>query len=53
MIANDWNEELRDRFFAVMEQCDKETMLQTQPTPDCLEKAEAYISDGALVTLVL
>ena len=42
-VVIDWNEKLRNRFFLVMEQCDKETMLQTRYTTDYLERLEAYI----------
>ena len=46
-VANDWPEPLRDRFFAVMEQCDRETMLHTQPTPGCRNDVEHYLSQHA------
>ena len=46
-VSNDWNEELRDRFFHVMEQCDKETMLQTRYTTDYQERLESYIRQYA------
>lgn len=46
-VAADWDESLRDRFFFVMERCDKETMLQTHPSSDCMKRMEDYIKDGA------
>ncbi len=42
-VANDWSEDSRDRFFFVMEHCDKETMLQTQFSLNALKKTESYI----------
>ena len=42
-VMNDWSEELRDRFFSVMERCDNETMLQPRCSADSAQKLEAYI----------
>ena len=42
-VANDWDEESRNRFFYVMEHCGQETMLQTKFTADAMEKLEAYL----------
>ena len=41
--ATKWSEPLRDRYFKIAERCDKETMLQTQYTPDCMQKRNRYI----------
>ncbi|MBQ7598453.1 MAG: hypothetical protein IJU56_07735 [Clostridia bacterium] len=51
-VANDWDEPLRDRFFSVMERCDKETMLQTQFTADSLNKMEEYLKKDADIIFV-
>ena len=33
-----WSEALRERYYNIAAQCDKETMLQTHYTPDCMDK---------------
>lgn len=40
-----WKERDRDRYFGIIEKCDKETLLQTQYTSDCMEKRNKYIVD--------
>ncbi len=42
-IANNWSEETRDHFFCIMEQCDKEILLQTHETPDCMERKNRFL----------
>ena len=51
--AAKWSEPLRDRYFKIAEQCDKETMLQTQYTPDCMQKRNRYMVDQADVLLAV
>lgn len=46
-VANDWDEESRDRFFRVMEHCGRETLLQTKYTAAAMEQLEAYIRSHA------
>ena len=42
--AAKWREADRDRYFDIISQCDKETLLQTRYTPDCMQKRNEYIS---------
>lgn len=51
--AAKWSEPLRDRYFKIAEQCDKETMLQTQYTPDCMQKRNRYMVDQSDVVLAV
>ena len=41
--AEKWSEPLRDRYFGIIERCDKETLLQTRYTPDCVQKRNRYM----------
>lgn len=41
--ANKWNTAMRERYYEIAAQCDKETMLQTKYTPDCMEKRNRYM----------
>lgn len=41
--TNNWSEPDRDRFFAVMERCDEEIMLQTAYTEGALERQRKYL----------
>lgn len=43
--ANKWTEKYRDRYFSIIEMSDKETLLQTHYTPDCMMKRNAYMVD--------
>lgn len=45
--ANKWNAAMRERYYEIAAQCDKETMLQTKYTPDCMEKRNRYMVDNA------
>lgn len=38
-----WSEDLRDRYFDIAAHCDKESMLQTRYTQDCIEKLGQYM----------
>ena len=40
-----WNEPTRDRYFDIISRCDKETLLQTHYTPDCMQKRNQYMVD--------
>ena len=42
-----WNQLNRDRYFDIINQCDKETLLQTHYTPDCMQKRNEYMVDKA------
>ena len=48
-----WSEPLRNRYFSIAEQCDQETMLQRQYTPDCLRKRNQYMVDHAEIVLAV
>lgn len=41
--TNNWSKPDRDRFFAVMERCDEEIMLQTAYTEGALERQREYL----------
>ena len=45
--TNDWREDARDRFFAVMDHRDEECLLQTHETPDCLSKKDRCLATRA------
>ena len=45
--AAKWTEEQRDRYFDIAAQCDKETLIQNQYTPDCMQKRNRYMVDQA------
>jgi uncharacterized phage-like protein YoqJ len=38
-----WTELLRDRYFSIIERCDKETLLQYQYTADSIQKRNEYM----------
>lgn len=42
-----WREADRDRYFGLIEKCDKEKLIQTRYTPDCMEKRNKYMVDNA------
>ena len=41
--ASKWRESDRDRYFDIISRCDKETLLQTRYTPDCMQKSNEYM----------
>ena len=43
--ANKWTEKYRDRYFSIIEMSDKETLLQTHYTADCMHKRNRYMVD--------
>ena len=51
--ASKWKEELRDRYFDIASKCDKETLIQTHYTPDCMRKRNRYMVDQADVILAV
>lgn len=51
--ASRWSEPLRDRYFRIAEKCDKETMLQTHYTPDCMQKRNRYMVKQADLVLAV
>lgn len=51
--ANQWPELLRERYYNIASQCDKETMLQTHYTPDCMQKRNRYMVDQSDIILAV
>ncbi len=41
--ASNWNESDRDKYFDLIKQCDKETLISTQYTEDCISKKIQYM----------
>ena len=48
-----WTEGFRNRYFYIAASCDKETMLQKQYTPDCMEKRDKYMVDSCDILLAV
>ncbi len=42
-----WPEEQRLRYFKLISECDKETLLQTAYTPSCMQKRNKYMVDNS------
>lgn len=42
-----WTVSQRERYYGIAAQCDKETMLQSHYTPDCMDKRNRYMVDHA------
>ena len=51
--AAKWSEALRDRYFDIASKCDKETLIQTYYTPDCMDKRNRYMVDHADVLIAV
>ena len=51
--AGRWAEPYRDRYFDIVAHCDKETLLQTRYTPDCMLKQRQYMVEAADCVIVL
>ncbi len=43
--ATKWTEKYRERYFSIIEKSDKETLLQTHYTADCMHKRNRYMVD--------
>lgn len=41
--AMKWTEAQRDKYFSIIKQCDKETLVQKQYTSDCMQKRNEYM----------
>ncbi len=48
-----WTEAERNRYFRLVHQCDKESILQPQYTPDCMLKRNRYMVDHACVLIAV
>ena len=51
--AVNWTEPQRDRYFGIIECCDKETMLQHHYDEDCMMKRNCYMVDASQVILAV
>lgn len=51
--TTDWPEIHRDRYFRIVEHCDRENMLQKQFTGDCMVKKNEYLKTKADVLFYL
>ena len=51
--AVNWTEPQRDRYFGIVERCDKETMLQHHYDKDCMMKRNRYMVDASQVILAV
>lgn len=51
--ASRWSEELRDRYFDIASKCNKETLIQSRYTPDCMQNRNRYMVDQADVILAV
>lgn len=48
-----WSEEERDQYFSILEQCDKEHMIQHHFSLDCYQRSNKYLVAHSSVFLVL
>lgn len=52
-VAAVWDEDLRDRFFEIMEKCEKETLLRTRYSDDAIFNKNEYITLNTDMTISL
>ena len=45
--AAKWSERYRNRYFGIVERCDKETMIQRHYSSDCMQKRNRYMVENA------
>lgn len=45
--AAKWSERYRNRYFGIVERCDKETILQRHYSSDCMQKRNRYMVENA------
>ena len=48
-----WSAAQRERYYDIAAQCDKETMLQSHYSPDCMDKRNRYMVDHADVLIAV
>ena len=48
-----WTVAQREQYYEIAARCDKETMLQTHYTPDCMDKRNRYMVDHADIILAV
>lgn len=46
-LTTKWAEPFRDRYFKILENCDKETLIQTRQTENCFLKSTSYAIERA------
>ena len=51
--AAKWSERYRNRYFGIVERCDKETMLQRHYSSDCMQKRNSYMVEHADLILAV
>ncbi len=51
--AEFWSEENRDRYFRIIESCDKEIMLQKHFSLDAINRSKKWITEQSEVTLLI
>ena len=51
--AAKWSERYRNRYFRIIERCDKETMLQRHYSSDCMQKRNRYMVEHADLILAV
>ena len=51
--AAKWSERYRNRYFGIVERCDKETMLQRHYSSDCMQKRNRYMVEHADLILAV
>ncbi len=50
---NKWKERDRDRYYSLVEQCDKETMVSKRYTSDCMHKRNHYMVDASDIIIAV
>ncbi|UEB79357.1 DUF1273 domain-containing protein [Clostridium sp. M62/1] len=48
-----WSMAQRERYYDIAARCDKETMLQSRYSPDCMDKRNRYMADHADVLIAV
>lgn len=51
--SSKWPDEIRKRYWNIVNKCDKKTVLQILHTPDCMQKRNCYMVDHADVILAV
>ena len=48
-----WSEEERERYYYILSQCNTETLVQKEYTPDCMLKRNRYMVDNSAVLIAV
>ena len=51
--ADGWSSEQRERYQKLLAQCDYETMVQQEYTPDCMQRRNRYMVDHAALLIAV